>query len=85
MSQKIYVGPAIPGVAEQNRIYRGEAPQGIREMAGENPYFANLLIPVEELKAARQGLETKGSVLAVSFEKVEKGLIAGKEGKDGRV
>lgn len=85
MNQTIYVGPTIPGVVERNRIYREGIPEGIREIAKENPYFVNLLIPIEELKTARQDLETRGSVLAVSFEKIEKGLIARKEGKDGRV
>jgi len=81
----IYVGPAIPGVAERNRIYRGDVPEGIRKMAGENPYFANLLVPIMQLKAARQDLETKGSVLAVSYRKMEEAMEAGKEGNDGRV
>ncbi|MCI8337945.1 MAG: hypothetical protein HFH62_04555 [Lachnospiraceae bacterium] len=84
MKQMIYVGPTVPGVAERNRIYRG-IPEGIREKAREDPYFANLMIPIGELKAARQSLETRGSVLAVSYEEVAKGLVAGKEGNDGRV
>lgn len=85
MNQMIYVGPTVPGVAERNRIYREDVPKGIREMAGENPYFANLLVPIMQLKVARQDLETRGSVLAVSYRKMEEALEAGKEGKNGRV
>ena len=85
MKQMIYVGPTVPGVAERNRIYRGDVPKEIGKMAGKNPYFANLLVPTTQLKTARQDLETKGSVLDVSYRKIEEGLRAGKEGNDGRI
>ncbi len=85
MNQMIYVGPTIPGVAERNRIYRGSVPEAIGEMAGRNAYFANLLVPVTTLREAREELGTKGSVLAVSYRKMEEAVEAGKEGNDERV
>ncbi len=70
MTQKIYIGPSIPGVIEQNRILREILPEKVQERAREDKAFERLLVSPDELIAARSQLDEKGSVLAVSFLKV---------------
>ena len=72
--QQMYVGPTVPGVAVKNRIYIGRLPDKVAERKNSDPYFANLLIPVDQLVTARQKLQDKNSVLAVSYLKVLKSL-----------
>lgn len=68
--QQMYVGPTVPGVVTKNRIYIGKLPDKVEERKSKDPYFANLLIPVEQLVTARQKLQETTSVLAVSYLKV---------------
>ena len=75
--QQMYVGPTVPGVATKNRIYMGKLPDKVEERRNSDPYFANLLIPAEQLVTARQKLQDKNSVLAVSYLKVLNSLKGG--------
>lgn len=75
--QQMYVGPTIPGVVTKNRIYIGKLPTKVEDRKSKDPYFANLLIPVEQLVTARQKLQEKTSVLAVSYLKVMNSLKEG--------
>lgn len=75
--QQMYVGPTIPGVVTKNRIYIGKLPTKVEDRKSKDPYFANLLIPVEQLVTARQKLQDKTSVLAVSYLKVMSSLKEG--------
>lgn len=75
--QQMYVGPTIPGVVTKNRIYIGNLPAKVEDRKNKDPYFANLLIPVDQLVTARQKLQDKNSVLAVSYLKVMNSLKEG--------
>lgn len=68
--QQMYIGPTVPGVVTKNRIYIGNLPDKVEERKSKDPYFSNLFIPVDQLVTARQNLQDKNSVLAVSCLKV---------------
>lgn len=74
MMQRMYIGPTVPGVATKNRIYIGKLPDQVEDRKKTDPYFANLLVQVDDLVTARQNLQDKNSVLAVSYLKVLKSL-----------
>ncbi len=58
----MYVGPTIPGVAIQNRVYT-EAPEALNEVKKAVPEFANLCIPViQYANAERMIRERKGYI-----------------------
>lgn len=71
MKNRIYIGPDVPGTVQTNRIFRDKLPDKVAALAEENLSFARLIVPVDELAAARQNLLKQGSVLAVSFERVK--------------
>lgn len=75
--QQMYIGPTVPGVATINRIYIGKLPDKVEDRKSKDPYFANLFIPVNQLVTARQNLQDKNSVLAVSYLKVLNSLKEG--------
>ena len=75
--QQMYIGPTVPGVVTQNRIYIGKLPDKVEDRKSKDPYFSNLFIPVDQLVTARQNLQDKNSVLAVSYFKVLTGLKEG--------
>ena len=88
MTQKMYIGPTVPGVVEKNRIFTDKLPEQVQKLKEENISFSRLIVPVDQLIAARTELHTKGSVLAVCYSKVEKGLWKdyGQKGREnGRI
>lgn len=74
MIPRMYIGPTIPGVVEKNRIFSGALPEQVQKRKEENISFSRLIVPMDQLIAARTELDTKGSVLAVCYSKVKKGL-----------
>lgn len=75
--QQMYIGPTVPGVVTKNRIYIGKLPDNVEDRKSKDPYFSNLFIPVDQLVTARQNLQDKNSVLAVSYLKVLNSLKEG--------
>lgn len=55
---KIYVGPTIPGVAIQNRVY-SENPAGLSEAFEKVPEMQNLMIPVSEYAEAERMIDNR--------------------------
>lgn len=74
MTQKMYIGPTIPGVVTQNRIFKDVLPERVQKRCEEDVFFKRLIVPVDNLLAARMELQDKSSVLAVSFNRVEKSM-----------
>lgn len=74
MKQTIYLGPTVPGVARENVIFKDKLPKQVEERAKGDKAFAHLLVPMEKAIDARSELKVKGSVMAVSYEKVCKSL-----------
>ena len=55
---KIYVGPTIPGVAIQNRVY-SETPAGLSEAFEKVPEMQNLMIPISEYAEAERMIDNR--------------------------
>lgn len=68
---KIYVGPTIPGVAIQNRVY-SENPAGLSEAFEKVPEMQNLMIPVSEYAEAERMIDSrKGYVYSAYMKALE--------------
>lgn len=72
--QKMYIGPTIPGLVKKDAIFKEELPEKVEKRAAEDKNFARLLVPMEKVMDAKNQLATKGSVVAVSYDNVEKSL-----------
>lgn len=68
---KIYVGPTIPGVAIQNRVY-SEIPTGLSEAFEKVPEMQNLMIPISEYAEAERMIDNrKGYVYSAYLKALE--------------
>ena len=68
---KIYVGPTIPGVAIQNRVY-SETPAGLSEAFEKVPEMQNLMIPISEYAEAERMIDNrKGYVYSAYLKALE--------------
>lgn len=74
MTQKMYLGPTVPGLAKENVIFKDELPKAVEERAETDKNFARLLILMEKVMEARQQLQKEGSVLSVAYKNVAKSL-----------
>jgi len=60
----MYVGPTIPGIGIQNRVYT-EIPAGAQEAFGKLPELRNLFLKIEQYPMAERMLrEQKGFVFS---------------------
>lgn len=74
MTQKMYLGPTVPGLARENIIFRDKLPEKVAERADVDVDFARLLVSMEEVMSARKQLAIQGSVLDVSYQNVLRSL-----------
>lgn len=74
---RMYIGPTLPGVVEKNRIFKDQLPEKVENLVKESKNFARLLIPIEDVIKARQDLQDKNSVIAVSYQKIKESLEEG--------
>ena len=65
---KMYVGPTIPGVGIQNRVYT-EIPEGAAALIKEHPEFGNLFIAIEEYPKANRMLREGTGYIFSAFNK----------------
>ena len=49
MMQRMYIGPAIPGVVKNSAIFIGDLPERLTEIAKEIPSINNLVIPIDRI------------------------------------
>lgn len=64
----MYVGPTIPGVATQNRVYDG-IPEGLKEAIKEVPEIGNLLlIRIEDYPEAERMIHSGKGYAASAFK-----------------
>lgn len=54
MTQKIYIGPTIPGVVTNGTIFKDKLPKHVEEKATENKNIARLIIPVSDVLEAKE-------------------------------
>jgi len=69
--QRMYIGPPIPGVVKYGTVFIGSLPDGLMKKAGEIGSINNLVIPIEGITDAKKALSEPGSVVNVSFSRVE--------------
>ena len=62
MTQKIYIGPTIPGVVTNGTIFKDKLPEHVERKAAENKNIARLIIPVSDVVEAKKRLNVEGSV-----------------------
>ena len=65
---KMYVGPKIPGIGIQNRVYT-EIPEGAASLIKEHPEFSNLFIAIEEYPKANRMLRERTGYIYSAFNK----------------
>lgn len=73
----VYCGPHIPNVAKQFDTYTGGLPERLKQLADEIPAIKALIVPLEDLAAARGELQQKGSALQNIFAKAEETIQKG--------
>ena len=52
----VYVGPTVPGVANQNTFYSNGIPAPLTEAIAKNPAMGGLVIPLDQLPDAMKKL-----------------------------
>ena len=67
----MYVGPTIPGVGIQNRVYT-EIPAGAQEAFKELPELRNLFLKIEQYPMAEQMIREKKGFVHSAFAKALK-------------
>lgn len=70
MTQKIYIGPTIPGVVTNGTIFKDKLPEHVEEKATENKNIARLIIPVSDVLEAKKRLNVEGSVEYTAYKNI---------------
>lgn len=70
MTQKIYIGPTIPGVVTNGTIFKDKLPEHVEEKAAENKNIARLIIPVSDVLEAKKMLNVEGSVEYTAYKNI---------------
>ena len=78
MSQKMYIGPSIPGVVKKGTVFIGDLPEELEGIADKVPCIKNLVVSVEAATESRRAAKEPGSVENVSYLRVDKYLKEGK-------
>ena len=68
----IYIGPTIDEVVASNTIFNNGISKELENTIKEIPAVGKLIIPINQLSAARIQINTKNSALAVCYENVQK-------------
>ena len=67
----VYIGPTIRGHMMAGTIYRDGLPEAEAAFVEAHPVLRRLVVPVEDLAAARAELKRPGSALAVLYGKAK--------------
>ena len=65
----VYIGPTIRGRLMTGTIYRDGLPEAEAAFVTEHPVLRRLVVPIEDLAAARAEIRHPGAALAVLYEK----------------
>ena len=79
MTQRIYIGPAIPGVVKKGAVFIGGLPKRLNEVAAKVPAIQNLVVPINEITEKRKAISEQGSIENVSYGRVEQYLLKGEK------
>ncbi len=70
----MYVGPTVPGIGIQNRVYT-EIPSDAKEVIRENPQIGNLFIRIRDYPIANKMLREKKGYIYSAFLRAEEIMI----------
>lgn len=70
----MYVGPTVPGIGIQNRVYT-ETPSDAKEVIRENPQIGNLFIKIRDYPIANKMLREKKGYIYSAFLRAEEIMI----------
>jgi hypothetical protein len=70
----MYVGPTVPGIGIQNRVYT-EIPSDAKEVIRENPQIGNLFIRIRDYQIANKMLREKKGYIYSAFLRAEEIMI----------
>ncbi len=70
----MYVGPTVPGIGIQNRVYT-ETPSDAKEVIKENPQIGNLFIRIRDYPIANKMLREKKGYIYSAFLRAEEIMI----------
>lgn len=70
----MYVGPTVPGIGIQNRVYT-ETPSDAREVIKENPQIGNLFIKIRDYPIANKMIREKKGYIYSAFLRAEEIMI----------
>lgn len=71
----VYVGPTVTGVATHNQIFNNGLPDGLKAAIEKEPAIASLIVPISELAAANQSINTKTGATYVFYSRVLKNKL----------
>ena len=70
----MYVGPTVPGIGIQNRVYT-ETPSDARKVIRENPQIGNLFIKIRDYPIANKMMREKKGYIYSAFLRAEEIMI----------
>lgn len=59
----IYIGRTLPGLPQYTVFEGGKLPAHVAEMVENNLTIGHLIVPLEGLQLAREGMKTPGHIL----------------------
>lgn len=67
--QRVYCGPDLKGIANQNTVFIGELPPALSKVAGKCKAVEMLIVPPEKLLTTIAAVATPGTPESMFFQK----------------
>lgn len=68
----IYIGRTLPGLPQYTVFEGGKLPAHVAEMVEANLTIGHLIVPLEGLQLAREGMQTQGHILNTYSKRLTK-------------
>ncbi|RDY28654.1 hypothetical protein [Lachnotalea glycerini] len=68
---KVYIGPTIEHIVTKNTVFNNGLPKFLSDEMERQPLINNLIIPIDQLAAARTELRNQGSTLSILYGKIK--------------
>lgn len=72
MKQIVYIGPTIRGLVKKNQIFTYDPVEIMQKANGISIYTRYLFVRMDDIVSKRNELRKKGTLLNISYKKVEK-------------
>ena len=69
----VYVGPSLKNIVQTGAACKGGYPPKLKQEMKNRPYLSELMVPAENLAAARKELRRTGSSLNQLYQKAKGG------------